>query len=586
MKLLFDNDPAKAIESGRTMAVAWFKKLSEDAGQIQHIHSFMFRVMAAYWSAHHLQVSLPAVPSVIKFCDLDSGVIALAEAVGKAAAQLEVIDAGYQLGTLYTSILPPAIRSANGIFYTPPPLTRRMLSMVKDAGADYASAKFLDPACGGGAFLAPIVMEIVAALPVTDPETILTHIEAHVQGFDTDAFGGWLTQIFVETTLKEYTCPVGRRLKSLVKICDSLSVDLTGDARFDVIIGNPPYGKVKLTDTVRERFSEGLYGHANLYSLFIHLSLNLVKTNGIVALLTPTSFLSGEYFKNIRQLIRSRAAVSEVDFVSHRKGVFDDVLQETMLSVFRNGAVENKPVSVNEVTIGKGQLQLTHSGKFNLSSELTAVWLLPRRKNQCMMIKAMTKMTHNLTSWGYRVSTGPLVWNRNKSLLTAKQSQNGLPVIWAESITPDGRFEWKAGKKNHMPYFRRPESNPVLVTVQPCILLQRTTAKEQHKRLICGYLPAEFIKRTGGVVVENHLNMIIPSAATQVAPEVLNAFLNSKTVNDAFRCISGSVAVSAFELESLPLPKASKLNGLSMLVQQGASGDEIERECRRIYRLK
>jgi len=49
----------------------------------------------------------------------------------------------------------------------------------------------------------------------------------------------------------------------------------------------------------------------------------------------------------------------------------------------------------------------------------------------------------------------------------------------------------------------------------------------------------------------------------------------------AFRCVSGSVAVSAYELEALPAPGA--LGGLARLVRARASRQRIEAECDRLY---
>jgi adenine-specific DNA-methyltransferase len=87
------------------------------------------------------------------------------------------------------------------------------------------------------------------------------------------------------------------------------------------------------------------------------------------------------------------------------------------------------------------------------------------------------------------------------------------------------------------------------------VLLQRTTAKEQARRLIAAEMSSAFLAKHGAVTVENHLNMLVPTTSKPlVSPNLLSLFLNSVAADRAFRCISGSVAVSAYELESLPLP--------------------------------
>ena len=191
---------------------------------------------------------------------------------------------------------------------------------------------------------------------------------------------------------------------------------------------------------------------------------------------------------------------------------------------------------------------------------------------------------HHLVDWGYTVSTGPLVWNRFKDQLHSRKANNRFPLIWAESVQTDGRFEWRATKRNHQPWFEIRDRDKWLISRQQCVLLQRTTAKEQHRRLIAAALPSTFIERHGAVVVENHLNMLKPLDATPpVSAEVLSAFLNSSAADQAFRCVSGSVAVSAYELEALPLPSPDALNVLQKLIDAKADWDEIENECLRLY---
>jgi len=187
-------------------------------------------------------------------------------------------------------------------------------------------------------------------------------------------------------------------------------------------------------------------------------------------------------------------------------------------------------------------------------------------------------MRHRLADYGYGVSTGPLVWNRFKDQLHHERRGTFHPVIWAESVTSSGCFIWRSEKRNHAPWFeaRLPRDNWLIVT-QPCVLLQRTTAKEQPRRLIAAEMSEAFIRRHKGVVVENHLNMVravVPEPKVPAA--VIAALLNSDVVDAAFRCINGSVAVSAFELEELPLPPPAVMTKLSALVASGAPKKKIE----------
>lgn len=69
------------------------------------------------------------------------------------------------------------------------------------------------------------------------------------------------------------------------------------------------------------------------------------------------------------------------------------------------------------------------------------------------------------------------------------------------------------------------------------------------------------------MVVENHVNVMRPT--TTISPlldqATLNRVLATRTLDRVMRCLSGSVAVSADELESLPLPAAEVLREWSSL---------------------
>ena len=111
-----------------------------------------------------------------------------------------------------------------------------------------------------------------------------------------------------------------------------------------------------------------------------------------------------------------------------------------------------------------------------------------------------------------------------------------------------------------------------------CILLQRTTSKEQSRRLVAALLPKAFLASHGGAIVENHLNMIkANSSEPAVNPEVMTFVLNSYAADNAFRCISGSVAVSAFELQELPLPDMACMFEIARLRLHGADRMTIEK---------
>ena len=555
--------------------------------RLRFARTVSFHVVAAYWQGHRIESGrcwpLRDLPSESDISPLAASTESLARAIGKTAAKLDVMDAGYLIGSLYTGMMPERVRAELGAYYTPPALCERLLDLATQAGVDWRSAWVLDPACGGGAFLAPVARRMAASMDDSSAIVALKHIQRRLHGLELDAFAGWMSQVFVDVTLGALYHAAGERLRPVVRVIDALD-QTPGPDGFDLVVGNPPYGRVRLTPPLRKKFRRSLFGHANLYGVFTDLALRLAKPGGAIAYVTPTSFLAGEYFKALRGLLGWEAPPVSIDFVGARKGVFADVLQETLLAVYRRGDSGGKARVHFISPRSNGLIEITAAGSFRLPESLERPWLVPRTKSQFKLVRRVEKFPCRLADYGYSVSTGPLVWNRHKSSLRQRAGEGRYPLVWAESVRSDGSFEFRAQKRNHQPYFEPKPREHWVVTDFPCVLLQRTTAKEQNRRLIAAELPSSFIEQHGGIVIENHLNMIKPmNGAPKVRPALLATLLNCEAVDQAFRCISGSVAVSAYELQALHLPSPESLKEIENLVERNAERDAIERAANRLY---
>jgi adenine-specific DNA-methyltransferase len=580
----FKND----FDEKKSFAQAWINQIEQDI-RIEHARLFTFYVVKSYWSLVYFgtQFELPKVENSFEELQLQDEIIELAKSLAQYPSKLDFVEASFQIGDIYTSLLPEEYRSSHGIFYTSPELAYRIIQMAEEAGIDWINSRILDPACGGGAFLAPIALKIAAQLKTQNPEVILTHIENNLVGYEIDTFSAWLSQTFLEVALNKICKIENRKVKSIIKVCNTLE-QLPSNEKFDLIIGNPPFGKINLSDELRKTYQNSLYGHANLYGLFIHFGASHLNENGVLAYITPTSFLSGEYFKNLRMLIRETCAPLEFNFVQFRKGMFQGVLQETMLSTYKKNKRKKNPVQISELKKDfNNKINTVTIGDYFLPEDKKAAWLLPRTIQQAQVINKIKDLRDRLIDWGYTVKTGPLVWNRHKKQLTNKSQENAYPLIWSEAISSNGKFNWKADKQNHKLYCKiRSAKDNWLFSKEPCILLQRTTAKEQTRRLISTILPSSFLRKHRFVIIENHVNII---KAAKNSPPVslitLNVLLNSHAMDIIFRCISGSVAVSAYELEHLPLPPVEKLQYLENLIIKNASIETIESECYNIYDL-
>ena len=178
------------LDSSETQLPQSFASSLSKPSQIASAHAFGFRMVAAWWRAltskdHRAQ------PLRELFQVIDTGVLPASEAKkadnqGEAAACSDPALAGYQLGRAYTSRLPREHRADLGIYYTPPNLAERLIDQATEAGVDWACARVLDPACGGGAFLAPVALRIVQELQHCSPRILVENIGLRLRGYEID----------------------------------------------------------------------------------------------------------------------------------------------------------------------------------------------------------------------------------------------------------------------------------------------------------------------------------------------------------------------------------------------------------------
>jgi adenine-specific DNA-methyltransferase len=424
------------LRFSRAMARAWSQAVPERQRQ-QAAWAFIKAAMDEYIEvvSHNAPAPIRTSPPriAVRF-PLDRTVMELARTVGREAAELPIEQAAYQVSATYTVLVPSTVRSQLGMYYTPLALTRRLLDMADEAGIDWKAARVLDPACGGGAFLLPVALRMREALAYLPAAQRFHKITTQLRGLEIDPFAAWLTQTWLEIALADLMNAAREPLPSFVQVCDALDQQ-PDETLFDLVIGNPPYGRVSLSAQQRQRFKRCLFGHANLYGVFTDIALRWAKPEGVIAYVTPTSFLAGEYFKGLRSLLATEAPPVAIGFINARWGVFEDVLQEALLATYRRGSICNgTPVHYLAITSDHSASVITNAGRFTVPPVPARPWLVPRLPEHQELICRLAAMPHRLKDWGYEVSTGPLVWNRFKDQLRDRPGPDTFPPRAASCI--------------------------------------------------------------------------------------------------------------------------------------------------------
>lgn len=485
-----------------------------------------------------------------------------------------------EIGATYVEALSAATRARHGRHYTPHELADQLWTTTREAlGMKQLPSQLpgliRDPACGAGALLLPALREHLTASYDVDPQLVLNRLPTLIEGVDSDPAAVWVANIVMAAemlpTLARVPASRRRPLPALARIGDGL---VAGQTSARAIVMNPPYGRVRLSQEDRERFADSLYGHANLYGIFLAAAIESLGEQGVLSALVPTSFTAGRYFEPLRRLLTTRTRLSDISFVADRSGVFTSVLQETCLATFTTRKVRRTTVR-------------------NIGSKVTYVatvtsprngnpWVLPRRSDLAPIAAAAAGLPLTLADSGWRVSTGPLVWNRRKDDLHARPGNDRHMIMWAADIDGGQVHRDRARSSTRYLTLHSDSDRKTLLVTEPCILVQRTTSPEQSRRLVAAELTPEKLDEFGGVVVvENHVNVLRPSTAAQlVSRSLLTRLLATETLDKLTRCISGSVALSAYELESLALPDAKTLASWEALTQT-----DLELAAAQAYRL-
>lgn len=484
----------------------------------------------------------------------------------------DLLEATYLLSSAYAQLSTEEHRKRLAMFFTPPSLTKRLLADLADSGVDFATRSFCDPACGGAAFLTPIALRMRDALRQrgASPSRVLDHVQTHLFGFDRDVALCALSKHFLLMALHDEVVAAGVCPTFQVSQADSLLQTGHLLGKLDVVVCNPPFRKMQAPEVAHyaNEFSDIIEAQPNLYALFIARCVKLLAPSGTCALVTPTSFLSGQHFSKLRTFLLTQTKVLRIGMVSGRLGVFIDVEQETALTLLRKEAAGHTTSAKAEVSVvsrdgeyvGVGRCVLPNSG---------AAWPIPRTDSDVALLNNAARSRASLADYGYTPRIGAFVWNRDTrttypSARSAARARGGtaVPLLWSSDIASDGslRFTGAAKLNKEHCFVNLGSRSHASVVRRPSVILQRVTSNDQPRRLVAAVVPTQLIDAYGGFVGENH-TVILEQTASEPAldPEQLARLLATPTVDRHFRCISGATNVSIFELSQLRLPDPVRL---------------------------
>ena len=218
-------------------------------------------------------------------------------------------------------------RATLGQFFTPEPAAVLIASMVELSPTP--TFKVLDPGAGVGSLAAALVAR--AATEIAGTRLVVDAVEVDKA-----------LAVDLDETLDEcrHATP-GEYRAHYEDFTTWASGALRHGQRYDLVIMNPPYRKMKRGSSEELAFRRVGVETTNLYAGFMTLGLRLLAPGGQLVTITPRSFANGTYFKRFRRELLDAAKIQRIHVFHSRKDVFNDadVLQENVIAVFRAGAV-------------------------------------------------------------------------------------------------------------------------------------------------------------------------------------------------------------------------------------------------------
>ena len=212
------------------------------------------------------------------------------------------------------------------------------------ASADLGASVIVEPACGAGAFLVPIVERLV--------ESCATHgrsvadMGPAIRAFD-----------LLDRNVEAARGSVAARLVELgqpADVAESLSSQWVGQGDFllgtgvdeprqaDFVVGNPPYVRLEDVPTeVSEAYRSEcatMRGRADLYVGFFEKGLSMLGPEGRLAFICTDRWMHNQYGERLRSLVSSDYAVDTV-IAMHAVDAFEDAVSAyPAITVLRNGS--------------------------------------------------------------------------------------------------------------------------------------------------------------------------------------------------------------------------------------------------------
>lgn len=444
--------------------------------------------------------------------------------------------------------LDPGTQARLGQFFTPGSAAALIASLI-DLSPLAGTVRVLDPGAGAGSLAAALVSRIVRERPGLCVHVVAVEVDEAVHRVLADTLADCATLPGVTTELVR---------ADYIEGSTGRETDRRLAGPFDVVVMNPPYGKLGAADPHRRALSVSAVDAPNLYAAFWALGVQATRPGGQVVAIVPRSFANGTYFAPFRRWLLAAMRLDTLHVFESRSTVFADtgVLQENVIVA---GTVGRPPRSTVTLSASVG-----HTGEVQRQDVASSAVVQPsdphrfiRFTDGAASVPEGARFT--LAELGLSVSTGRVVDFRARPWLAEVAEPGTVPLIYPGNVR-GGEVDWPR-EISKPQWFRatEPAARRQLVPSGDYTLTKRFSSKEERRRVVAGVWDRE-----PAPAFENHLNYFHESGhglPLELA-RGLSVWLNSTCVDVLFRTFSGHTQVNAGDLRVLPYPSRMDLDRL------------------------
>jgi len=240
-----------------------------------------------------------------------------------------------------------------------------------------------------------------------------------------------------------------------VRLGDFLLMDFK-DERFDLVIGNPPYGIIgdkshypihflKDRKAIYKRLYETWRGKYNIYGLFIEKAVKLLNENGVLCFIVPATWMILDEFSKLRGFLAENGKV-KVYYLG--KGVFKGLNVTTTILILEKGNIGLElydAVNLNDI-------------KLNYETPNYSGEMITFKTKLTEYIESTAKMT---IGEFFEIRISPRSIEVKGNPLLSKEKAGRLPLLTGRNLVSHGVIDYEACytglyiKPEDIPKFRK-----------------------------------------------------------------------------------------------------------------------------------